>query len=146
MPFKKQEAKEGIYKRVWELFNHKDRSKSFVSSPAVGLNLVLEKKVIHICLEDVAKVVGAGLGRNKFHFSRELFFPQNVVFVVPPGAPYKESFNRVMQKLIEGGFIDKWEYDEIKKISQKSSGGGRESRSQVISLGHLQNILPQRWL
>ncbi|XP_068207521.1 glutamate receptor ionotropic, delta-2-like [Palaemon carinicauda] len=133
-----KEAKVGVYKQVWGLFNHKDRSQSFVSSPAAGLKMVLEKKVIHICLEDVAKVVGAGLGRNKFHFSRELFFPQNVVFVVPPGAPYKDSFNRVMLKLIEGGFIDKWEYDEIKKISQKSSGEGEQSRSQVISLRDLQ--------
>lgn len=31
-----QEAENGIYKEVWGLFNHRDKSRSFVSHPDLG--------------------------------------------------------------------------------------------------------------
>ncbi|XP_068201596.1 glutamate receptor ionotropic, delta-2-like [Palaemon carinicauda] len=88
-----KEATGGILKQTWELFNHKDRSKSFLPNPTIGLELILAEKYIHICPQDVGELLATKMGINNFYFSKETFFPQIDGFALPPGAPYKKRMD-----------------------------------------------------
>ncbi|XP_064101201.1 glutamate receptor ionotropic, kainate 2-like [Macrobrachium nipponense] len=131
-----RDATKGIFKEVWGLFNHEDRSKSFVASPSIGMKKILEEKFIFIWFETLGKNFAAGLGSYKFHISRESFFPQSFSYPVPPGAPYKETFSRLIMRIVEGGIMSKWEDDVFRRNPQTQTGNRRDFTA--ITLTHLQ--------
>ncbi|XP_068204604.1 probable glutamate receptor [Palaemon carinicauda] len=133
-----KEATEGIYKEIWGLFNHKDRSKSFVDRPPTGMKWVLEKKFVFIWYGIMGKNIAEELGRSKFHISRDTFFPDNFGIPVPPGVPYEEPFSRILLKMIEGGLLNKWEADAFRKNPKPRISDDEEGRFSAFTLSHLQ--------
>ncbi|XP_066983160.1 glutamate receptor ionotropic, delta-2-like [Macrobrachium rosenbergii] len=133
-----RDATFGIYKDTWKLFNHEDRSKSFVDGPATGIARVLERKFIYMGPAVLGDAIAKKYGSNKFHFGKETFFPQDAAIACPPGAPYVQSFNRVLTKLVEGGLNVKWEKDEIRKIPEKRSDADGLPKISAITITHLQ--------
>ncbi|XP_068202303.1 glutamate receptor ionotropic, kainate 2-like [Palaemon carinicauda] len=89
-----KEAEDGIYRKTWDLFNHKDRSKSFVNSPKTGINWVLEKDFVYIGPKTITEIIAMKLGIQKFHIGRSLFFTANIAVPCPPGAPYVNTFSQ----------------------------------------------------
>ncbi|XP_064101798.1 ionotropic receptor 40a-like [Macrobrachium nipponense] len=132
-----KDAVDGIMKQTWRLFNHKDRSKSFVDSTSTGMRLVLQEKSVHIgpC---TAKIIAVEMGEYKFHVGRGLFYPKPVGFVYPQGAPYLRPFNKVIRRLVAAGIVNKWYDVEIRKIPRKHNEENEVSSSSAISLTHLQ--------
>ncbi|XP_066950655.1 probable glutamate receptor [Macrobrachium rosenbergii] len=128
----------GIYKEVWDLFNHKDRSKSFVDKPTTGMKWILEKKFVFIWYDILGKNAAEGLGRSKFHISRESFFPDNFAIPIPPGAPYKEPFDKILLKVIEGGLIMKWENDAFRRTAKPKILDEDTRKFSAFTLKHLQ--------
>ncbi|XP_068202874.1 uncharacterized protein [Palaemon carinicauda] len=132
-----QEADSGIYKQTWDLFDHKDRSQSFVNSPATGINRVLEKKFVYIGPTTYTESLATRLGRRKFHFGRSSFYPQGIVIGFFPGTPYKDIFNDLLLRMVEGGLVTKWRDDEIMAASSQLNLV-EETKTKAITLTHLQ--------
>ncbi|XP_064101106.1 uncharacterized protein LOC135211826 [Macrobrachium nipponense] len=133
-----READSGIYKQTWDLFNHEDRSQSFVNSPATGIKRVLERKFVYIGPTTYTESLATRLGRRKFHFGRSSFYPQGIVIGYFPGAPYKDIINDLLLRMVEGGLVNKWRDDEIMTASSKENWAVGPAKTKAITLNHLQ--------
>ncbi|XP_068241146.1 glutamate receptor ionotropic, delta-2-like [Palaemon carinicauda] len=132
----------GIYKQTWNLFNHKDRSKSFVSSPQIGMTRVLEGKFVFILGDAFAEVLATKMGRRRFYFGRDYFAYVNVGIACQTGAPYVDIFSDVLLRLGEGGLIHRWlEYEKTKGREEATSKDASETKTIAITLTHLQDII-----
>ncbi|XP_068246676.1 glutamate receptor ionotropic, delta-2-like [Palaemon carinicauda] len=133
-----KEASDGILKTTWDLFDHGDRGRSFVNDNVTGMKKVLESDFLLIGMKVVCELLSMKLGRSKFHIGRDDFFPHSIAVPVPIGAPYKEVFDRVMMRMVEGGLISKWKEEEVRKVSQRTPDSVASSRAYAITLKHLQ--------
>ncbi|KAK7085913.1 hypothetical protein SK128_018158 [Halocaridina rubra] len=86
-------AKEGIYEEIWTLFNHKERSKSFFSYPDQGFDQLVKGKFIFVNSQMGSKIRAIRKGLNKFHFSRQTFYPQGYGIACNSGSPFRMKFN-----------------------------------------------------
>ncbi|XP_066982668.1 ionotropic receptor 21a-like [Macrobrachium rosenbergii] len=133
-----KDATHGILKQTWGLFNHKDRSKSFVNSSAIGMRLILQEKSVHIVPCTNGKIISVEMGEQKFYVGREVFYPMSIGFVFPQGAPYQRPFSKVLRRLVDAGLVMKWDKGEIEKSTKKHHEEDEGSSSLVITLTHLQ--------
>ncbi|XP_068229264.1 glutamate receptor ionotropic, kainate glr-3-like [Palaemon carinicauda] len=132
-----REAKEGIYKQVWDLFNHKNPAESFIDRPETGINKILEKKFLFIEFKISNEILIGQIGRTKFHVARQAFYFHGIGIACPPGAPYISSISKMLLRMGEGGLIQKWFKDEIDKVSRGKSEDNKETIG-AIGLKHLQ--------
>ncbi|XP_068229649.1 probable glutamate receptor [Palaemon carinicauda] len=132
-----REAKDGIYKVVWDLFDHKNRKRSFVDRPDTALERMLHEKVVHFCPVVGGRILTASLGSKKFYEGKEKFFPQGYGVPIPQGAPYNEQFSYWLRKMNEGGLIDKWVNIENERVAVNTLLN-EQSTKMVITLTHLQ--------
>ncbi|XP_071536863.1 glutamate receptor ionotropic, delta-2-like [Panulirus ornatus] len=88
-------AKGGIYKEVWQLFNHKDRDRSFVPSQDMGIDMVLKHKFVLINAQLNSRMMATQRGREKFYFARETFLSQGYGIACSSGSPFKDIFSRM---------------------------------------------------
>ncbi|XP_064088894.1 glutamate receptor ionotropic, kainate glr-3-like [Macrobrachium nipponense] len=133
-----KEATEGIYKRTWELFDHGDRTRSFVDDNVTGMKRVLESDFLLIGMKVVCELLVMKMGRNKFHIGRDDFFPHSIAIPLPRGAPYREAFDQVMMRMVEGGLISKWRGEEVRRVEERTSDDAVTSQAYAITLRHLQ--------
>ncbi|XP_066946009.1 glutamate receptor ionotropic, delta-1-like [Macrobrachium rosenbergii] len=137
-----KEATDGIYKQIWDLFNHDDRSQSFLEDVLTGVKKVLQEKFVFICPDIEFIILAETFGGRKFHYGHQCFYPQGAAFPVPPGAPYLQIFSKITLGLVEGGFYDKWEADAVwnltKSSSRAASDTDEESGSRSFTLTQLQ--------
>ncbi|XP_068229109.1 glutamate receptor-like isoform X2 [Palaemon carinicauda] len=136
-----KEAVKGIFKDTWALFNHKDRSESFLSGMEVGVSRVLTGKYLYISTENKVRFVAAPFGLNKFHVGTQKFFFHNLGMAISSGVPYRSHFDRMLLRMIEGGLLIKWDNDIFYKLAQSSPAnneGEKKSNSSAITLEHLQ--------
>ncbi|XP_068228695.1 glutamate receptor ionotropic, delta-2-like [Palaemon carinicauda] len=108
----------GIYAETWKLFNHKDRSKSFVSHPKFALDRILTEKLVLISGIVGDKFHAMEKGINNYYFARDTFAPQNYAAVLMSGSPLMPIFNKMLSYMVEGGLILKWEHDEFQKLAR----------------------------
>ncbi|XP_068215576.1 uncharacterized protein [Palaemon carinicauda] len=116
-----KEASDGLYKQIWDLFNHEDRSQSFLEDVLTGVQKVLKEKFVFIGPDIEFIILAETFGGRKFHYGHQCFYPQGAAFPVPPGAPYLQLFNKITLRLVEGGFYDKWETDAVWNVTKGSS-------------------------
>ncbi|KAK7076309.1 hypothetical protein SK128_001033 [Halocaridina rubra] len=135
-----KEAKEGIYQKIYTLFNHKNRSKSFFSHPDVGFEVLGNENFIFFNSEVSSKIRAIKKGLDRYHFGRQTFYPQGYGIACNTGAPYREKFNEMLVFMREGGLISKWADEELVKVAGKSkrTSDTTSGRAKVISLKHLQ--------
>ncbi|XP_071532036.1 glutamate receptor ionotropic, delta-2-like [Panulirus ornatus] len=134
-PFKV--AKSGIYREVWNLFNHKEPDKSFLSNSEIGIMTILKRRNVFITSLLNSKVRATTLGRENFHIARQTFLPHGNGIACNSGSPIKDTFNRILMRLTEIGLVVKWERDEMNKITQYISP--RKGKGPTaITLQHLQ--------
>ncbi|XP_068210624.1 glutamate receptor ionotropic, delta-2-like [Palaemon carinicauda] len=110
-----KDATSGIYAETWNLFNHKDRSKSFVDT-SLSYDEIIEKKVVIVEGETAGKFRSMRRGTRYYYFARDTFSPQNYGIACFPGAPFIGKFNKVLSSLIEGGLIKKWMNEEFRNV------------------------------
>ncbi|XP_069954487.1 glutamate receptor ionotropic, delta-2-like isoform X2 [Cherax quadricarinatus] len=136
-----KEATDGIYKQVWGLFNHKDRSKSFFQTPDFGFPKILEGKFALINPELNSEVRAAKKGRQKYYIGRQTFYPQGYAMACCKGSPFIPKFNQMLRRITEAGLISQWKVGEIEKISagSYSSDSPTDRRPSAITLKHLQD-------
>ncbi|XP_064080693.1 glutamate receptor ionotropic, delta-1-like [Macrobrachium nipponense] len=135
-----KEAKEGIYQDVWKLFNHADRSKSFLDFPEQGFDKVLQGKFVFICPRLASEIFARKRGRRKFYFARHNFYPQGYGIACTSGSPFKKIFDRKLARMVEAGLIIKWATDEAQKVSMidKTPSNEEGTDQLAITLQHLQ--------
>ncbi|XP_064121561.1 glutamate receptor ionotropic, kainate 5-like [Macrobrachium nipponense] len=88
-------AKDGLYKQTWDLMDHKDRSKSFVSGMDEGMKRVLERKFVFVAGEVFMSLYLRKYGYGRFYFGRERFFPGYVGFAFQMGSPITPVFTHL---------------------------------------------------
>ncbi|XP_064120826.1 glutamate receptor ionotropic, delta-2-like [Macrobrachium nipponense] len=132
-------ATDGIFKQTWELFDHKDRSRSFVSGPVIGMKRAITEKFVFIISEGFATSIAKKMGASrKFYFGRETFLPLRIGLPCRTGAPYLESFSRAILRMVEGGLLSKWEVDEYGKFAEERTDKDGETNTVVITIVHIQ--------
>ncbi|XP_066976057.1 glutamate receptor ionotropic, delta-1-like [Macrobrachium rosenbergii] len=135
-----KEAKEGIYKEIWHLFNHKDRSQSFFPGPDEGFDRIIPKKVIFLNAQFNSRIRATQRGFSKFHIAKQSFYPQGYGLACFSGAPFMGKFNKMISYMTEGGLVMKWADDQVLKVAL-----GRKNTEELdsggptpITLKHLQ--------
>ncbi|XP_071522288.1 probable glutamate receptor [Panulirus ornatus] len=134
-----KEAQTGIYKKVWSLFNHEDRSQSFFKYPDQGFEKITEKKFVFLNPQLSSELRATQRGRENYYFSRETFYPQGYGVACNRGAPFLPKLNQMLAYMMEAGLILQWRVHQIMKASENSPrGDSKASRSSAITLKHLQ--------
>ncbi|XP_068239629.1 glutamate receptor ionotropic, delta-2-like isoform X4 [Palaemon carinicauda] len=138
-------ATEGIFKQTWDLFNHEDRSRSFVKSPFAGVKRVLEEKFVFITSDNFGNLFKVMFGKERIYLSKERFLPSYVGFACQKGSPVIAALTRVLLKMREGGIIDKIHNEYIKNAPlDPSARTVVEKKSASITLTHIQGCLQRR--
>ncbi|XP_071526277.1 glutamate receptor ionotropic, delta-1-like [Panulirus ornatus] len=86
-------AESGIYKEVWQLFDHKDPDQSFIPSQDTAIDMILEKKMVFINTVVNSELKAALRGRHKYHIARHTFLFQGFGLACSSGSPYKDVFS-----------------------------------------------------
>ncbi|XP_064119651.1 glutamate receptor ionotropic, delta-2-like [Macrobrachium nipponense] len=128
----------GLFKQTWELFNHNDRSKSFVDNMAAGVQRVLKEKFVFITSDNYARAFVQTLGEGLFHLSRERLFPSYVGFVCQTGSPITNQITRVLLRLTESGVTEKLAADVYRQLPLDPSARKNKVENLSITLTHLQ--------
>ena len=68
---------------------------------------------------------------------RECFVPFSVAFALQKDSIYTNKFNKKMNQLIEGGFIDKWLNNEFDKVAKKADIS-TSTEAEALTLDNLQ--------
>lgn len=92
----------------------------------------------------IARYYSDNNGATQVYIAREEFFPGGFGWAFPKDSPYLSSFDRVFQRLVESGLIDKWMTDLI----QLSASENREKvlleaeveGAEAFTVFHLQGI------
>ncbi|XP_068223320.1 ionotropic receptor 25a-like [Palaemon carinicauda] len=132
-----QYAKGGIYAETWKLFNHEDRSKSFVPTAEDKIDKILTEKLTFIRSELRAKILSEEVGPHLVHISREVFYLRPIGIACFAGAPFVKNFNKVLTRMGEGGLVDKWLNDEFLKINSNITVE-EETRHRAFTVMQLQ--------
>ncbi|XP_068228721.1 glutamate receptor ionotropic, delta-1-like [Palaemon carinicauda] len=114
-----KDAKEGVYASTYKLFNHKDRTKSFVKSIIPAFDTLLEDKLVLISGELNLKYQATKKGRSQYYFARDTFAPQYYGAPCVSGAPFLYNFNKMISYMTEGGLKAKWVDNEFQKVAGK---------------------------
>ncbi|XP_063591946.1 glutamate receptor ionotropic, delta-2-like [Penaeus indicus] len=135
-----KEAKGGIYQEVWQLFDHEDRTRSFLTHPDLGFDKIQSEKFVFVNPELNSKIRAAQRGRDEFYFGRQTFYPQGYGIACYSGAPFLGVFNQMLGRMISAGLVNKWAQDEVQKVSRTSSTSrkGVAGGPSAITLEHLQ--------
>ncbi|XP_064114583.1 glutamate receptor ionotropic, delta-2-like [Macrobrachium nipponense] len=131
-------ATEGVLKQTWDLFNHEDRSKSFVANMYAGAKRALEEKFAFITSDSFARVFSMMFGEDKFHLSKQKIFPSNLGGVCQKGSPVADRLSSMVLRMIDSGLIDKMAEDAYRAIKTVRTVEETENISFAITLNHLQ--------
>ncbi|XP_068228578.1 glutamate receptor ionotropic, delta-2-like [Palaemon carinicauda] len=137
MEYMFKEAKTGIYADTWKLFNHKDRSKSFVPYSIDSFDKIVKDKLVVINGQLTSRYHGAKLGSSQFYLARDTFAPQYYGAPVYPGSPFLPIFNKMLSYMTEGGLITKWVENEFRQVSTRNNII-QESGPRAFTVIHLQ--------
>ncbi|XP_068239633.1 probable glutamate receptor isoform X3 [Palaemon carinicauda] len=124
-------ATEGIFKQTWDLFNHEDRSRSFVKSAFEGVKRVLEEKFVFITSDNYGTLFKVVFGKERIYLSKERFLPSHVGFACQRGSPIIDALTLILLKMKEGGIMDRVADESINNstfgsICQNSSSREKE--------------------
>ncbi|KAK7085658.1 hypothetical protein SK128_020695 [Halocaridina rubra] len=128
-----QEATEGIYKQIWDLF---DPSVGYVHSWDEGVAKVLKGRYVFLNAHLGAELRAKKLGLKRYYFARNSFYPQAYGIVCENGSPYREVFEGILIKLWSTGLVGKWTRDEVAKV--KGVVVDLQKGPQAIAIRHLQ--------
>ncbi|XP_066962173.1 glutamate receptor ionotropic, kainate glr-3-like isoform X2 [Macrobrachium rosenbergii] len=131
-------ATEGVLKQTWGLFNHEDRSKSFVDNVYTGVNRVLEEKFVFIIGDGFARLFEIMHGKEKLHLGREKLFPTYIGIVCQKGSPVTGALSRAVLRMADGGLLKKLTDDAYRIPAANRPAQETETKNIAITLTHLQ--------
>ncbi|XP_068241248.1 ionotropic receptor 93a-like isoform X2 [Palaemon carinicauda] len=76
-------------------------------------------------------------GTTSLYIGRESVFPGLSAWPIPHDAPYKDTLNRAIMAVLEGGLYEKWSRDLVNEARQESSKKKREILEQQMEQGVL---------
>ncbi|KAK4303904.1 hypothetical protein Pmani_024111 [Petrolisthes manimaculis] len=104
--------------------------------------LVLEGKNAHIETLAYLQITYADMElTDRVYFMREQIYEGNLAFFYRKHTPWRHLFDEGMRRLIEAGFVPKWQRDIMLGFSHtlgQPSSGQKDSNPRSLSLGHLQ--------
>ncbi|KAG7172891.1 Glutamate receptor ionotropic, delta-2-like 22 [Homarus americanus] len=101
--------------------------------------LVLDNKNAHTETYAYLKLtyVDMDLGDNVY-FMKEQIYEGNLAFIFQKNTPWRTAFNKGLRRLLESGFIQKWQKDIMEEYSRSQAKDGQGSVPRPLSVGHLQ--------
>ncbi|KAG7167501.1 Glutamate receptor ionotropic, delta-1-like 22 [Homarus americanus] len=132
-PLNIQEAEDGIYKEVWDVF---DPSEGYVNTYTDGTNKVLTGKFVFINARLGAEIRAIAKGRHRFYLGKSSFYPQGYGIACTSGSPFKNVIEQILTHLGSAGLVQKWIRDEMEKESNHDDGANKGPGA--ISFVHLQ--------
>ena len=82
------------------------------------------------CAFDLRYVISAKytdeLGENQLHIAKECLVSFSIGLAMPKHSPYKQRVNKIIGRLLSGGFTDKWLLEMNEKVEQE--------KRQVVNL------------
>ncbi|XP_068209530.1 glutamate receptor ionotropic, delta-2-like [Palaemon carinicauda] len=127
----------GIYKDTWKLFNHVEKSKSFIKKADDSFGGILDNKLVLINGQLSSRYLAMERGIRRYYFARDSFAPQYYGMACFQGAPFTSTFNRLLSYMIEGGLITKWIDGEFQKVAG-SNVFWEETGPKPFSISQLQ--------
>lgn len=128
-----KEAKRGIYRDLWQVFDH---SEGYVDTYNDGMDKVLKGKYVFLNAQLGAEIRAVTRGRHKYYFARNAFYPQGYGIACTSGSPLRRVFDKILTQMSAAGLVQKWTRDEIMKAAKRdndiATGPG------AITLRHLQ--------
>ncbi|XP_045588740.1 glutamate receptor ionotropic, delta-1 [Procambarus clarkii] len=128
-----REAKSGIYKEVWDVF---DPKVGYVENYSAGMDKVPKGKYVFLNAKLGAEIRAVVRGKNKYYFAKTSFYPQGYGIVCTKGSPYRDIVSKLLTRFGSAGLVLKWIKDEVRKVSKReihpSTGPG------AITMVHLQ--------
>ncbi|XP_066986684.1 glutamate receptor ionotropic, delta-2-like [Macrobrachium rosenbergii] len=91
-------------------------------------------------------------GYTPVYLSRESFWPGDIGYAMQKGSPFRQGFNKILRRLIEGGLMDMWVTDLIQKhtletqraekakAAAKGESDGEVDSVLKLTLYHLQGV------
>ncbi|XP_068228604.1 probable glutamate receptor [Palaemon carinicauda] len=110
-------ATNGIYAETWKLFNHKERSKSFIKHSADSYDGILEDKLVLINGQLSSRYLSMDKGIRRYYFARDTFAPQFYGAAAISGLPFLPVVDKMLLYMMEGGLIAKWVDNEFQKVA-----------------------------
>ncbi|KAK3896068.1 hypothetical protein Pcinc_000255 [Petrolisthes cinctipes] len=108
-------------------------------------SMVIEKNIPQIAATIGLEIYAVIHLDEAYHIASNNFNPQPYGIVCPSGAPYTDTLNLVLGRMVQSGVVDKWYSDEVTKLKLKEmgKGGGKYGeqdliKSKPLTLDHLQ--------
>ncbi|KAK8749126.1 hypothetical protein OTU49_015688, partial [Cherax quadricarinatus] len=128
-----KEAKSGIYKEVWDVF---DPRVGYAATYSAGMDKVMSGKYVFLNAQLGAEIRAVIRGRKKFYFAKTSFYPQGYGIVCTSGSPFKDVLNEILSHISDSGLVQKFMKDEIRKVSKREKA--TEGGPGAITITHLQ--------
>ncbi|XP_045104359.1 glutamate receptor ionotropic, delta-2-like [Portunus trituberculatus] len=132
-----QKATSGVYHQIGRLMT---TDKHYVDSPSNGIARVLQGPAVYIDARLSMEIQMIVQGKDNFYLGRQSFFPQTYGIACMKGADYRRHFDRVLERLVQSGLVEKYKRDEFLKLGGRITGVGGKRRGQTsaITITHLQ--------
>ncbi|XP_062613157.1 uncharacterized protein LOC134274897 [Saccostrea cucullata] len=98
-----QNAKGGLYKKIWEMMAGMPK----ITESVEAYEMILEGKYAYLTDESEVKYK-AMLDCKHLEVAEETFHKAELSFVIRKDAEFKDAFNYHMLKMVEGGIVDKY--------------------------------------
>ncbi|KAK7041845.1 hypothetical protein SK128_009203, partial [Halocaridina rubra] len=94
-----RDADEGIYKKIWNLFNLRDKEypsimRDIYPDKYFTIKSYAARKYIVVLPETTVEIFRSRFGRVNYHSGREKFYPQLIGIACPTGAPFRLAFDK----------------------------------------------------
>ncbi|KAK4318684.1 hypothetical protein Pmani_010312 [Petrolisthes manimaculis] len=129
-----KEAESGIY---WKLADNFDTRTEYVNTVRAGLSKVLTGPYAYLNGQLSSEMLAEKLGRQRFHISREKFYPQSYGIACTTRSPLTAVLERMLRRMAAAGLVQKWTKDEKVKV-EGSRGNDEKGTIGAITIKHLQ--------
>ncbi|XP_076352809.1 glutamate receptor ionotropic, delta-1-like [Tachypleus tridentatus] len=79
----------------------------------------------------------AKMGEDKFSIAKDSFSSVTVGIALQKGCPYKESFDKIIRRIVQAGLMQKWKRDVKETLRRNTSGNNQETTIRPLQVDDL---------
>ncbi|CAL4081710.1 unnamed protein product, partial [Meganyctiphanes norvegica] len=135
-----KEANSGIYKEIWNLFDHDNPTETFPMNPFRVMDKIKYERFVFMTSIMQAKVQALINGPWRFHISKEGFKPSSFGLACSVGSPLRLIFERKIGQILAAGLWDKWFDEELFESFGNPPQDPRDKGLPKLTLNHIQAV------
>ncbi|KAK3896076.1 hypothetical protein Pcinc_000265 [Petrolisthes cinctipes] len=108
-------------------------------------SMVVEENTAWISARVALEIYSGRYLDEAYHIASNNIYQQSCGIVCPSGAPYTDTLNLMLGRMVQSGLVDKWYNGEVTKLKQREEGQGGGTHggqghiaSKPLTLDHLQ--------